>query len=324
MIFVVFCIIFLGALLSTVGLGYGCIPLLRRMCASGKRAYTPERHADKSATPSCGGIMFLLSIVTIALSFAWYTKAYVILWPLGIMLMFAAVGGYDDICKMWYQVGISERRKLLMQILCACIFAVWWYQESGMNVSWVTPLGIYYLDIGIWYIPWIVFMIVGVSNSINLTDGVDGLAASAMFWYAVALGCGVTLDFVIPMEMITLYAAVLGGAMLGFLWHNSYPAHVFMGDVGSLSLGALAATLAIISGIEWLLPLVLCIPCIETLSVMLQVGTYKLTGWRPFHFAPIHHHFELIGWHEATIVTRAQIATIVCSACALVAVLMAI
>lgn len=308
--------------LITICAGYPSIAYLRRVVPSGKREYTPDTHTRKSQIPSLGGILFIPLLTVCGMIFAmWYHDLHHMLIS-GLLLSFMGIGVYDDISKLWYHKGVSERRKFILQVVCAILYAIIWYCDIGSNIIWHTPGGTWHIPSGIWCIPWAVFIIVGSSNAVNLTDGLDGLAATVLLWHAVTSvgiiaivhGAGYS---VIP--GYTLWLASLAGVMLGFLWHNGYPARIFMGDVGSLSLGALCGGLALISGTEWFLPMTLIVPVIETISVIAQVISRRYFGVRIVRFAPIHHHFEMIGWHEVSIVTRAGIVTALAGMIAIIA-----
>lgn len=312
MLYLINGILFCSLAFVIIFAGYPGVRYLRRMVPAGKRAYTPQTHTGKSQTPSIGGILFMpiLAVLGVILAFIYHDVQHILVSFL--ILSFMMIGLYDDISKLWYQKGVSELHKLLLQVVCAAIFAVIWYASLSSTIIWYTPVGIWSVPSGVWCIPWVIFLVVGASNAINLTDGLDGLATTVVMWHAIiSIGIASIMaatDLSIFSGYI-VWLSALAGVMLGFLWHNAYPARIFMGDVGSLSLGALCAGLAVISGTEWFLPITLIIPVIETLSVIVQVISRTYFGVRVFRFAPIHHHFEMIGWHEATIVTR---ATLVC------------
>jgi len=294
------------------------IPWLQRWTVSGKREFTPEGHHDKSHVPSLGACMFVPVVICLGCVYSVMTHDWYAVWLSGIMTVFAAIGVYDDLCKVWHTRGISEALKFSLQATAAGVFAIWWYLHTSGACFWITPFGCYGIRAGMWVIPWIIFMLVGVSNAVNITDGIDGLATTSILYHVGSMT--LVLHVLAPLWYIDMawhavWLAIIAGACAGFLWFNAYPARVFMGDAGSLSLGALCAAIAVMSGTEWLLICTMMIPCIETCSVILQVLTYKLFGTRLFRIAPLHHHFETIGWHESHIVVRALIlSTMVLSA----------
>ncbi len=316
-------ILFIAVIVVTVLVGYVAIPALQQVFPSGKREYTPTSHEDKSRTPSAGGILFVSVLIICGALCASVAKDITHVVLTAVLLSFAAIGMYDDLQRLWYQRGVSERGKFLLQVVCAALFASCWYATLSSMMHWFTPIGVFSIPVGIWYIPWVIFVVVGTSNAVNLTDGLDGLAATSVFWHASALAVVYGVFLGIEYDISPLYitwCVVLAGAMLGFLWHNAYPAQVFMGDVGSLSLGALCAAMAITTGTEWLLPFTLIVPVIETFSVIIQVFCKKMWNIRLFCITPIHHHFEMIGWHEATIVARASVIGVVAVTIALIGV----
>ena len=284
-------------------------------------------HHGKKDTPTMGGILILLSITITTLLWGDLTSRYV--WTaLLVMLGFGILGSFDDFCKLTKRGkrGISAKLKYTIQSIIAIAAAVVLYQmaQSPHETQFVIPFFKHgYVDIGIFYIVIAYFTIVGSSNAVNLTDGLDGLAIMPSVLVAGALGIFAYLtgniDFAsylsIPYvngvgEVIVFVAAIVGSG-LGFLWFNSYPAQVFMGDVGSLALGASLGVLAVMVREELVFFIMSGIFVIETLSVILQVASFKLTGKRIFKMAPIHHHFELKGWAEPKIIVRFWIITLV-------------
>jgi len=288
----------------------------------------PE-HGSKKGTPSMGGAAIIFSVI------AGYSLAHLIMWRtpsasglLAIYLMVAlgAVGIVDDYLKIFKQrsTGIRARTKLLGQAIAALTFAFLGQQfpdESGQTpisnaISWVRDTNIV-LPSALLML-WIWFLITGISNGVNLTDGLDGLAVGAAtitfaaytimsiwqfgqscFWGNTP-GCYTVRD---PLDL-AIFAAAVSGACFGFLWWNSSPAKIFMGDTGSLALGGAVAALAIMTRTEILLALMGGLFVIVTLSVIAQVGSFKLTGRRVLRMAPLHHHFEMLGWPEVQIVVR--------------------
>lgn len=286
----------------------------------------PSTHLGKAGTPTMGGCIIISVIILSSLLWGELNNLYVWLTVFSAF-SFAMIGLADDSFKMARKNsnGLSVRGKLMLQVLVALPVAAVLYFYPGfdthLNVPFfknITP------DLGIFYIPFAVFIIVGFSNAVNLTDGLDGLAIGpiiiAFLSYIVFSYLSGNIKFasylLIPYvagsgELAVLCGAVVG-AGLGFLWFNSYPAEVFMGDVGSLPLGALLATVAVITKQEITLILVGGLFVFEALSVIFQVSYFKMTGGsRIFRMAPVHHHFELKGWHECKVTVRFWIIAII-------------
>jgi phospho-N-acetylmuramoyl-pentapeptide-transferase len=266
------------------------------------RVEGPESHHAKAGTPSMGGWLILAPLVATLAVFQVKTP---LVWVLAaVILGYAFVGWLDDylIVKKRSNKGLAPRQKLAGQFLVGCAFAAaLWYFGRGTAV--LVPFTHQPLDLGPLYYPLIVFIMVGSTNAVNLTDGLDGLAASTV---AIALaGLAACLGaLAYQPDLLILVMAVIGGC-LGFLWFNWHPAQVFMGDTGSLGLGAAFAGAAALGRLElWLVPLGLVFIA-ETLSVMIQVAYFKRTGGkRFFKMSPLHHHFELSGWKETKVVGR--------------------
>lgn len=259
----------------------------------------PDRHKEKSGTPTTGGFFIVLSsliaaVVALFMAEKTSTGAFLLLITF-VFYMFA--GMQDDIQKIekHQNKGLSARGKLFLQIAIA-ILPVLFVTISGR--TFIT-FGDYTLNLGWFYPIFGIFVITGVSNAVNLTDGLDGLAASNMVISLMAL---VFINLIMGNIDLAIICAAIAGACLGFLYFNKYPAKVFMGDTGSLALGGVLGTIAVMGKFElWLIPIGIIFLC-ETLSVIFQVTSYKLTGKRIFKMSPIHHHFELCGWGEKKIV----------------------
>lgn len=286
------------------------------------RADGPQGHLVKQGTPTMGGVLILLVVSATYVGMGDFGRRGLLV--LGVTLLCGLLGFVDDWSKVAHErsLGLTPRAKLLGQGVIAvtfCMLAVNW---AGINTDVGLPLTGLALDLGAWStsvtlwgaavtIPWVylalVFvMIAGESNAVNLTDGLDGLAAGTvtivMFAYA-------GIAFRQNILEVALLAAAIAGACIGFLWYNSYPADIFMGDTGSLGLGAAVAAFAVVTKTELLLVLIGGIYVIETLSVILQVISFKLSGKRIFRMAPIHHHFEMVGWSETKVMVRFWIVT---------------
>ena len=289
-------------------------PLLRilRYFKIGKiiRVEGPESHFTKMGTPTMGGIMIILPVLmlTILLNAASLLGLKFIgssiLLPMLVMVCYALLGAIDD----WEGIrgprrglGMRARTKFVLQILLALGTAIALkYILKVPELFWPGAPSVF--SLGIWYIPIAIFIIVGMSNAVNFTDGLDGLAGLIAATAFAAYGIIALLQ---GQDFLGRFCFTLIGALFGFLWFNVHPAQLIMGDTGSLALGATLAVSALMTG-QWLfLPLIAIIPVSETVSVILQVGYYKLTkGKRLFKMAPLHHHFELIGWSETQVVQR--------------------
>ncbi len=287
----------------------------------------PESHLTKAGTPTMGGALILVAVAVATL--LWSDLANRFVWiVLLTTLAFGMVGGWDDYLKLRYgnSQGLSARAKLLWQTLFAVIAAgvIMATAQGPVETSFFVPVfKDIELSLGWLFIPLVWLVVVGASNAVNLTDGLDGLAimpavlvAGALGIFAYAAGHAVFADYLgIPavsgVGEVIIFTGALVGAGLGFLWFNAYPAQVFMGDVGALALGAALGMLAILTRQEIVLLIMGGVFVLETLSVMLQVASFKLTGRRIFRMAPLHHHFELKGWPEPRVIVRFWILTVV-------------
>jgi len=285
----------------------------------------PESHLEKQGTPTMGGLIILVAIIFPTLLWADLTNLYI--WTtLFILVGYGLIGFIDDYRKVMEKntKGLSARQKMFWQVLLAGSAATFLYLNPGFNEMLYVPFfKNFHPDIGILFIPFAVLVIVGASNAVNLTDGLDGLAigpvainaATYMLFAYIAGHATLSAYLQIPRVAgageLSVICGAMVGAGLGFLWFNSYPAEVFMGDVGSLSLGGALGIIAVLTKQEILLVIVGGIFVIEALSVIFQVGSYKYRGKRIFRMAPIHHHFELKGVAEPKIIIRFWIITII-------------
>ena len=287
----------------------------------------PATHHLKAGTPTMGGVFLLLGVLVSTLLWGDLSNRYV--WIVCfVTFSYGAIGAFDDIKKLvkGNGEGISARLKFFLQSVVGIITAYWLFSsaQTAAETSLYVP---FFKDVIIQMGPWFMvlsyFVIVGSSNAVNLTDGLDGLAIMPTVMVAGALGVFAYLSghsafseyLAIPYlplagELIIFCAAIVG-AGLGFLWFNTYPAQVFMGDVGALSLGAALGVVAILVRQEIVLVIMGGVFVVETVSVMMQVASYKLTGKRIFKMAPLHHHFELRGWPEPKVIVRFWIITII-------------
>jgi len=287
----------------------------------------PQSHLAKTGTPTMGGILMLLGIT--ASIFIWADLTNRNIWILMATLWsFGAIGFVDDYKKLIQKnpKGLASRWKYFWQSVCGLIIAcaLYYTAQSPAETALIVP---FFKDfswpMGLLFIPFVYIVVVGSSNAVNLTDGLDGLAivptilcAGALAVFAYVLGHVKFADYlhypyIENLGEIVVFCAALVGAGLGFLWFNAYPAQVFMGDVGSLALGSVIGVLAVMVRQELLLAVMGGIFVIETLSVMIQVGSFKIRGKRVFKMAPIHHHFELLGWPETKVIVRFWIISVV-------------
>jgi phospho-N-acetylmuramoyl-pentapeptide-transferase len=287
----------------------------------------PGTHAAKSGTPTMGGILIIGSVVISVLLWGDLKNMYI--WVMLLSLVgFGAIGLLDDYLKVVRRnhKGLRPWYKFGSQLLLAFLIGLFLYMNPKDPYTDVLSIPFFkkwLFDLGWFYIPFSVLVIVGSSNAVNLTDGIDGLAIGLVSIAVLANGALVYISgnknlaqylqvlYLPGTGELTVFCGALLGAALGFLWYNSYPADIFMGDVGSLGLGGVLGTLAVITKHEIVLALVGGIFVIETLSVILQVASFKTTGKRIFKMAPIHHHFELKGWPEPKVIVRFWIVGIV-------------
>lgn len=286
----------------------------------------PQSHLPKAGTPTMGGILIVIAIAVSTLLWGNLTNRNVLIALIATLWM-GGVGFIDDYLRVvkQYRKGLLGRYKLAGQILLgmAVFVAVFFYPAPGVLAPDETNIPFLkrtVVDFGWLYLPFVVLVITGASNAVNLADGLDGLASGMTAFAAVALGgmCYVTgnvrfseylqVPYIAGTGELTVFCAAVIGATLGFLWWNCYPADVFMGDTGSLSLGAALGTVAVLIKREFLLALVGGVFVLEAMSVMAQVLSFKLRGVRVLRMAPLHHHFELSGWKESRVVVRFWIA----------------
>ncbi len=287
----------------------------------------PQSHKAKAGTPTMGGLLILAAALGPTL--LWADLANVYVWmAVTTTAAFGGIGFLDDYLKITRRSsgGLAPRYKMGLQIVAGL--------AVGLVLMWLAALDLYNTrlifpffkqlipDLGWFYVPFAVFVLVAWSNAVNLTDGLDGLAISTFGVAAAALtalayvtGHRVFAEYLLlvrfaPAAELTIFCGALVGASLGFLWYNAHPAEIFMGDVGSLALGASLAIVAILIKQELLLVIVGGVFVLEAASVVIQVGSFKLRGKRVFRMAPLHHHFELLGWEEPKVITRFLIVAI--------------
>ena len=316
------------ALLLALVFGGPMIRMLKsRQIKQSIREEGPRSHQAKAGTPTMGGLLILLSVIVATV--LWMDLSNRFVWiAVATLLAFGAVGFADDFIKFTRRrnLGLSGRGKLVPQFVVA--FAIAWAirhwagPETISTVLTFPFLKRFLLDLGAFYVPFVALVLVGSSNAVNLTDGLDGLAIGSV---GIAAGTYAILAYVtgnavaarylqIPLVAqsgeLAVFCGGLVGASLGFLWYNSHPADVIMGDVGALPLGAAIAAVAVMTKQEMLLAIVGGLFVMEALSVILQVASFKTTGKRIFRMAPLHHHFELAGWAESRVIIRFWILAI--------------
>jgi phospho-N-acetylmuramoyl-pentapeptide-transferase len=311
----------LTSLIFSFAFGERFIAFSRSFFRSKARELTPESHRAKDDMPTMGGVFILMVVLCSTLLWASLTD-YQVISMIICLLGFGAIGAMDDWLKITRKKGISSRTKFALQCLVAGLLAYGlMIHRGGTEISlpffkFITP------DIGFLYVFWAMFVMIATSNGVNLTDGLDGLAIGSlipnfatfslisylaghffMAWY-------LHIPFAGTAELSVVGSALVG-ASIGFLWYNAYPAQIFMGDVGSLALGGALGLMALMTKQEMLLAIAGGLFLFETLSVMLQVYSYRYRGKRIFRMAPIHHHFELKGWPESKITARFGIISLI-------------
>ncbi len=263
------------------------------------REIGPKWHEKKSGTPTMGGLIFMLALVISAAVLYRYMDLKAVL-VLFCALGFGVIGFLDDFIKVVLKrnLGLKAWQKLALQIIVSVIFVVVGKNMDALSFVIKIPFTDFVWDMGWLYVPFAIFVLLAVVNGVNLTDGIDGLATCVTIVVMVFFAVVASL---LNIEAVSLLCYALTGALLGFLLYNKNPARVFMGDTGSLMLGGMVGALSLITGNPLILILVGIIYFVETLSVIMQVTSFKLTGKRIFKMSPIHHHFEMCGWNEKKI-----------------------
>jgi len=326
----------LSALFISLWLGPWLIRKLREFQIGQHIREEVTGHQKKAGTPTMGGILIVIAIVVPTLLWANLTNPYIWIALFGL-ISFGAIGFYDDFTKVkkMRNLGLTARKKFALQVLCSVLIGIMLLNlhsrggyATSMNIpffksfkpdllvsDWLTnPLT--YPFAFVFFFLFLVVVLAGSSNAVNLTDGLDGLAIGLMIIAAGAMTILTYLsghrEFANYLDIVrlpgagelTIFCGAMTGASLGFLWYNAHPAEVFMGDVGALSLGGAMGTVAVLIKQEALLLFIGGVYVMELMSVVLQVASFKLRGKRIFKMAPLHHHFELLGWHEAKVITR--------------------
>ncbi|PKR86966.1 phospho-N-acetylmuramoyl-pentapeptide-transferase [Heyndrickxia camelliae] len=310
---VIFFTILMGFLITAL-LSPIFIPFLRRLkFGQSIREEGPKSHQKKTGTPTMGGIVILLSIlVTTLVMTGKYSepsvKTYLLLL---VTIGFGILGFLDDFIKVVLKrnLGLTSKQKLLGQIIISVIFYII-LKKSHIPTDISIPFVHTSVDLGWFYLIMIIFWLVGFSNAVNLTDGLDGLVSGTA---AIAFGAMAIIAWHQSQYDIAVFSVAVVGALLGFLVFNAHPAKVFMGDTGSLALGGALATVAILTKLEILLIIIGFVFVMETLSVILQVISFKTTGKRIFKMSPLHHHYELVGWSEWRVVVTFWSVGLLCA-----------
>jgi len=295
----------LTGFLITVLLSPIFIPFLRRLkFGQSIRVEGPKSHQKKSGTPTMGGIVILLSVTlaTLIMTYKYSEPSVEVYLLLFVMLGFGLLGFLDDFIKvvMKRNLGLTSLQKLIGQIVISVIFYFIYRTSDTFNSEISIPGTDIAFDTGWFYMFIVIFWLVGFSNAVNLTDGLDGLVSGTS---AIAFGAFAVLAWNLSQYDVAIFSVAVVGSVLGFLVFNTHPAKVFMGDTGSLALGGAIATIALLTKTELVLVIIGGVFVIETLSVILQVASFKTTGKRIFKMSPIHHHYELSGWSEWRVVT---------------------
>ena len=277
----------------------------------------PQTHLQKNGTPTMGGVIMIIAILITGLTRAKLDKDLLV----GLICItgFGLVGFLDDFIKikMKRSLGLKAYQKIILQFALALFVAYYQYSASPSATQIMVPFTDYVINLGPLYVPIMMFIIIGTVNAVNLTDGLDGLASGVTL---IVSAFFMILATSIGNSDIAILAAATGGACLGFLGFNSYPAKVFMGDTGSMALGGAVVAFAVLTNSVLLIPIVGGIYFAEAISVIIQVASFKLTGKRVFKMAPIHHHFEQCGWPETRVVFIFWITTMILSWIGIIAV----
>ena len=302
-------------------LGIIIIPILRKLKVGQiERDDGPKSHLKKQGTPTMGGIIIIIAMLLVAIGICIYftingqiTIAHKILPVLLLTLGFGMIGFIDDFKKLVLKntKGLKPSYKMLGLLIISVAYVIYLIYVLKIGTQTYIPIWKQYIDLPIYlYIPFAILVILGTTNAVNLTDGIDGLASSVS---AIILTCLTVIGIMFGQPEISVFGSIVIGAVLGFLMFNLHPAKVFMGDTGSLLLGGVISAIALYLKMPLLLLLIAIIPVIETISVIIQVVYFKKTGKRVFKMTPIHHHFELSGWTEnKVVVIFSVISLIVC------------
>ena len=310
--------ILLISFVISIILGLIIIPILKKLKVGQiERNDGPQSHLKKQGTPTMGGIIMMVTmILSVTGIYVFFTStgradiANKILPMLILTLGFGVIGFIDDFKKLVLKNtdGLKPKFKMLGLLIISVAFVIYLIQGAHLGREIYIPIAKIYIDLPLYiYIPFAILVILGTTNAINLTDGIDGLSSSVCAIIVTTLTIiGITLDI----QEVSVFGSIIIGAILGFLVFNLHPAKVFMGDTGSLLLGGVISGIALYLKMPLILLVIALIPVLETLSVMIQVAYFKKTGKRIFKMAPLHHHFELSGWKENKVVIVFSLATL--------------
>jgi len=309
--------ILLLSFIATVGLGIFAIPILKRLKVGQiEREDGPQSHLSKQGTPTMGGIILAVAIaLLIVFVFLSYAKDELELAkkliPLAIMsLGFGLIGFIDDLKKLVFKntKGLKPAYKMIGLLTIAVVYVIYLINVIDLGTDTYIPILKISIGLPVWiYIPFAIFVILGTTNAVNLTDGVDGLCPTVS---AIIITCLTVIGIIYDVKEVVIFGTIVIGACLGFLLFNMHPAKVFMGDTGSLLLGGVIVAIALYLKMPSILIIIALIPVLETLSVIVQVLYFRRTGNRIFKMAPLHHHFELSGWGENKVVSVFSIITL--------------
>lgn len=295
------------------------IPILRKLKVGQiERSDGPQSHLKKQGTPTMGGTIMIVSITLITLGIAYYfyrqgdMETAKKLLPLLIASVgFGIVGFVDDFKKLVLKntIGLKPAYKMLGLLIISVLYTVYLVQVLDLRTETLIPFAKTYITLPIWvYIPFAIFVMLGTTNAVNLTDGVDGLSTSVT---TIIITCLTVIGMILGIKEIMIFGCIVCGSNLAFLLFNLHPAKVMMGDTGSLLLGGVIASISLYLRMPLLLLIIALVPVLETVSVIIQVAYFKRTGNRIFKMAPLHHHFELSGWNENKVVSIFSIITLV-------------
>ena len=312
-------ILAISSFISTIVASLIIIPILKKVkIGQIERTEGPQSHLKKQGTPTMGGVTFIFVIIICTIGYYFYMRLnnsnkfikniFIILF---LSVGFGVVGFIDDFKKLVLKntKGLKPSYKMIGLFIIAALFTVFIIRFSRFGTNIIIPIIKKEIELPILiYIPFAIFVMLGTTNAVNLTDGIDGLASSVC---AIIIACLTVIAILNSVQEIVILGIIVIGSLLGFLMFNLHPAQVFMGDTGSLFLGGLISAIALYLKVPLILIIIAIIPIIETLSVMIQVSYYKKTGNRIFKMAPIHHHFELSGWNENKVVRVFAVVTLI-------------
>lgn len=297
-------------------MGPKTIPLFRKLkFGQTVRDDGPETHLQKNGTPTMGGFIFIIPIALVSTAAMLWMKASFAEVGFGIlsMLLFGFVGLSDDYIKVIKKrsLGLNAKQKIRMQVVFSFVISIISIGISNSGASIYVPFIKATVNLGLLYVPFVMFVVIALVNSVNLTDGLDGLSSTVTI--IVCIGFGI-IAYKMGNKGLSIFLVATIGALAGFLRVNAFPAKIFMGDTGSMALGGIVAAAAVLMNLELIVPMLCFVYFMESVSVIIQVLYFRKTGKRFFRMAPIHHHFEKMGWHETRVVKLFVVITIIMSA----------